>query len=73
METLGWLLIPLAATLLGILWMVWRSRERKPVDAEQGMEGMARFREAMEKPLPPLQRRPADGDDPAADESGYRS
>ena len=71
METLGWLLIPLAATLLGILWMVWRSRERKPVDAEQGMEGMARFREAMEKPLPPLQRRPTD--DPAADEPGYRS
>jgi hypothetical protein len=73
METLGWLLIPLAATLFGILWMVWRGRERKPVDAEQGMEHMARFREAMEKPLPPLQRRPADGDDPAADESGYRS
>ena len=48
-----------------------RGRERKPVDAEQGMEHMARFREAMEKPLPPLQRRPTD--DPAADEPGYRS
>jgi len=71
METLGWLLIPLAATLLGILWMVWRSRERKPVDAEQGMEGMARFREAMEKPLPALNPRPS-GEDDAADELGDR-
>ena len=73
MEVLRWLLIPLAATVLGILWVTWRSRDRKPADAEQGMEDMARFRQAMEKPLPPLQRRPADGDDPAADESGYRS
>jgi len=73
MEILGWLLIPLAATLLGILWIVWRGRERKPVDAERGMEHMARFREAMEKPLPQLQRRPLDGGDAAADEPGYRT
>lgn len=57
MEVLRWLLIPLAATLLGILWVTWRSRDRKPADAQQGMEDMARFRQAMEKPLPPLHRR----------------
>jgi hypothetical protein len=58
MEVLGWLLIPLAALLLGLAWAIWRSREPKPVDPEQGMEDLARFREAMEKPLPPLARGP---------------
>lgn len=65
MQVLAWLLIPLVATALGIAWVVWRSREPKPVDPEQGMEEMARFREAMEKPLPQLRREPVvdDGDD----------
>ncbi len=65
MQVLAWLLIPLVATVLGIAWVVWRSREPKPVDPEQGMEELARFREAMEKPLPQLRREPVvdDGDD----------
>ena len=71
MEILGWLLIPLAATVLGLLWMSWHSRDRKPVDPEQGMEDMARFREAMAKPLPPLHRERRPDDD--ADESGRAS
>ncbi len=58
MQVLAWLLIPLVATVLGIAWVVWRSREPKPVDPQQGMEEMARFREAMEKPLPSLRREP---------------
>lgn len=58
MEILGWLLIPLVATVLGILVLVWRNRERKPADAVEGMEHMARFREAMEKPLPRLHHEP---------------
>ena len=53
MEVLGWLLIPLVATVLGLAWAAWHSRERKPVAAEQAMQDRARFREAMEKPLPP--------------------
>ena len=74
MEILGWLLIPLAATVLGFLWLAWRNRERKPADAERGMEGMARFREAMEKPLPPLNRpAPTDDTDPRIDETGRAS
>jgi hypothetical protein len=56
MQVLAWLLIPLVATLLGVVWLVWRGREPKPADPEQGMEDMARFREAMEKPLPSLNR-----------------
>lgn len=58
MEVLGWLLIPLVGLLIGGAWAVWRSRDPKPVDAAQGMEELARFREAMEKPLPPLRRGP---------------
>ena len=58
MQVLAWLLIPLVATILGIAWVVWRSREPKPVDPEQGMEELARFRAAMEKPLPSLHREP---------------
>lgn len=59
MGVLAWLLIPLAATVLGLVWAMWRSREPKPADAEQGMEDLARFRQAMEKPLPPTSRQPA--------------
>ena len=56
MQVLAWLLIPLVATVLGVAWLVWRGREPKPADPEQGMEDLARFRQAMEKPLPPLNR-----------------
>ena len=74
MEILVWLLIPIAATVLGLLWLSWRGRTRKPADAERGMEGMARFREAMEKPLPPLHREEqADGTGSRADETGRAS
>ncbi|MBI1376797.1 MAG: hypothetical protein GC157_04845 [Frankiales bacterium] len=65
MEVLRWLLIPLAATVLAVIWFAWRNRERKPADAEQGMEDMDRFRRAMERPLPPLHRRGAHEERPA--------
>jgi len=54
MNILVWLLIPLAATMLGLLWAAWRSRERKPLDPEAGMDELARFGEAMRRPLPRL-------------------
>ena len=56
MEILVWLLVPLAVTVLGVVVLLWRNRDRKPADAAQGMEDMARFREAMERPLPELNR-----------------
>jgi hypothetical protein len=68
MQVLAWLLIPLVATVLGVVWLVWRSREPKPADPEQGMEDLARFREAMEKPLPTLDR----GAAPRADDDEVR-
>ncbi len=64
MEVLVWLLIPLVATLLGLAWAAWHSRERKPVAAEQAMQDLVRFREAMEKPLPPGGRPAAPADEP---------
>lgn len=76
MEVLGWLLIPLVGLLVGVLWMIWRSREPKPVDPQQGMDDLARFRQAMEKPMPPLRRETgaagslADEVPPAADGTG---
>jgi hypothetical protein len=73
MEVLRWLLIPLAATVLAVLWVTWRSRDRKPADAEQGMEDMARFRQAMEKPLPPLHRTRAQYDEPIDPTTGAGS
>ena len=63
MQILVWLLIPLAATVLGIAWAVWRARERKPMAAEQAMEDLARFRQAMERPMPPLRMPEPDEDE----------
>ena len=63
MEVLGWLLIPLVALVLGLVWAEWRSRDPKPADPEQGMEDLARFRQAMEKPLPTQSRPLAPKDD----------
>lgn len=66
MQVLAWLLIPLVATALGIAWVMWRGREPKPVDPEQGMEELARFRQAMERPLPALRREPIEQGEPGA-------
>lgn len=56
MTVLLWLLIPLAGTLAALAWMSMRTRPRRPTTATEGMHGMARFREAMERPLPPRER-----------------
>jgi len=70
MDILGWLLIPLAATVLGLLWAAWRSRERKPLDPEAGMDELARFGEAMRRPLPGLPRDARHDDDGDSGPSG---
>jgi hypothetical protein len=51
-SALAWWLIPLAATVLAVVWAAWRSRPRRPADAHVAMEDMARFRQAMERPMP---------------------
>ncbi len=62
MSALAWWLIPLAATVLALLWAAWRSRPRRPADAHVAMEDRARFKQAMERPLPVSQRRDAGAD-----------
>lgn len=52
LDILAWLLVPLAVTVLAVLWARWRARPRGPADAHEGMADMVRFREAMAKPLP---------------------
>lgn len=52
MSALAWWLIPLAATVLALVWAAWRSRPRRPADAHVAMEDMARFKQAMERPMP---------------------
>lgn len=51
-DILAWLLVPLAVTLVALAFVAWRSRPKGPADAHDGVAGMARFRDAMSKPLP---------------------
>ena len=69
MSVLLWWLIPVAATFLALGWVAVRNRPSKPVDAEQGMADLERFRQAMAKPLPAggVRRDAAAGVGPDAD------
>lgn len=51
MAALAWLLIPLSATVGATVWGGWAARTRSTEDTT-GLDGYARFRDAMEKPLP---------------------
>jgi hypothetical protein len=51
MGVLAWWLIPAGATLLAILWVVWRARPRRPVDGTRGMAELDRFRSAMSRQI----------------------
>lgn len=52
MSALMWWLIPLGATLAALGWAAWRSRPRRTIDTHASLDDMARFREAMSRPLP---------------------
>lgn len=54
-DILAWLLVPLGVTVLALLWFGWRARPKGPGDAHEGVADMARFREAMARPLPDKQ------------------
>lgn len=49
MAALAWLLIPVAAILLGVVWSAWATRQRGRVEDAAGVAGYQRFREAMER------------------------
>lgn len=52
MSALMWWLIPLGATLLALAWAASRSRPRRAADTHETVGDMARFRAAMDRPLP---------------------
>lgn len=52
LSILAWLLVPLAVTVVALFVVGWRARPKRPADAHEGMAGLVRFREAMDKPLP---------------------
>lgn len=65
MSALAWWLIPIIATVLAVLFVMFRSRPTKPMTAEDGMTSLKRMQEAMERPLPdegPIHRETMDGD-----------
>lgn len=65
MSVLLWWLIPIGITVLAVVWAMLRARPEKPVEAHDGMANLARFRDAMERPLPPADGRTlARRDDP---------
>jgi hypothetical protein len=51
MAALAWLLIPLVCAVGAGLWGGWAARHRKIGDGPE-LAGYARFRAAMEKPVP---------------------
>jgi hypothetical protein len=51
-SALAWWLIPLGATVLAVLFVMFRSRPAKPTTAEDSMQRLRRMQEAMERPMP---------------------
>lgn len=47
-----WWLIPIGATVLAVLYVTYRSRPDKPIDAHDAMERLRRMQDAMERPMP---------------------
>ena len=51
-----WLSPVIVAPLLAVLWTVWASRERAPVQALETVEQYDRFRAALTNPVPQARR-----------------
>ena len=52
MEALAWWLIPIAATLLAVLWVTWVSRPRRPADPHDTLAAHQRFTSALQPDEP---------------------
>ena len=49
MSTLVWLAIPVVAVLLAVLWVMWATRTRPPVDVHDSLEERERFKAAFDR------------------------
>jgi hypothetical protein len=47
MKVLLWLMIPVAALIVGIIWASLRSRPRRPAAMQDSMASFSRFRRAL--------------------------
>jgi len=67
MNPMAWWLIPIGATAIALAWAALRTRPTRQPDPHTAMADQARFREAMERPLPRLDARsPEDSDEPGS-------
>jgi hypothetical protein len=60
MVVLWWLVPPLAATLLAMVWASWASRRRGEVTRDDSPAAMDRMRRAIERPAPRRGASPSD-------------
>jgi hypothetical protein len=51
-EALAWWLIPIAATLIAVLWVTWVSRPRRPADPHDTLAAHQRFTNALQPDEP---------------------
>lgn len=58
MGPLVWLLIPIGATVLAIVWVTWTNRPRRPADAHDSLAAHRRFTEALQRSEADPPRRP---------------
>ena len=56
MTVLYWLAVPLLVTALAAVWVAFAHRARPPADPRDSMAEHERFRQAMERPAPPVRR-----------------
>lgn len=52
MVVLWWLVPPLVATSLAMVWATWAGREREEVRRDDSPQAMERMRRAIERPTP---------------------
>ena len=73
MTVLAWLAIPLVATVLAVLWVLWRARPRPPADIHETLGDYERFKEVFDQPRWREGRRDEHGNLPGADDRGRDS
>jgi hypothetical protein len=54
MSAIVWWLLPVAATLVAVVWAARASRPKPPVDAQTSIASYQRFQRAMQTPLESL-------------------
>jgi hypothetical protein len=77
MKVLLWLMIPVAALIVGTIWASIRSRPPRPAAMQDSMASFSRFRRALAASTastPPVRRgEPVDPADPSSHEEPARS